>query len=347
MRRVLSVLLIAVVILPKLTLAFDLDGDQPEEARRLEYAGNLNEVEKNLFRTDRGLQLYGQNFGEEFRKKISSLGPNDVWVDLGCGDAVALKEYLTAKSVPGFTLPPVDQRAKVVGIAYLKPENRPKLDKKLLEVLKHRGQGVYQTIIGNFTEIPRSVIPKGTVVTSEMGVISYVEDYTYAMQKAFDITQEGGVLIYRTGFENTSFAGSPEMKIEEPSFRETPIPTARNLKDIPGTKPFIVTEGLIDEYTEARSVRTGFQKTSKEVDFPNFEVKRFEAAYSDGNPYRILSRKTESRKKELEAKFSKEEEMYNKGQTRVEINFGIDPAPPSCARRLANSLKTLLGVRGR
>ena len=163
------------------------------------------------FRTDRGLAQYGLEFGAEFIKKVNSLGPNDVWVDLGAGDAIALKEYLTAKSIPGFNLPPVALRAKVIAVGASPKTNRSLrlwwLNQKLKNVLEKYGVDRFREVNGLFRSIPDSAMNDASLTTSAMGVLSYdqIDEFPEDLARALRLTREGGQLFFMTQDENLNF----------------------------------------------------------------------------------------------------------------------------------------------
>jgi hypothetical protein len=158
-------------------------------------------VQDNAFLTTRDLQRYGNDLGPEFRKKISSLRKNDVWIDLGAGEANALKQYLTAELVVGFELPPLHERARVIALAY-HPSGPGRFDAELKRIYGAEVNQVYREVVGDFQKIAIAEISNASVSTSVLGVSSYLKDFTQTTEKALSTLRTGGELWIQTYPEN-------------------------------------------------------------------------------------------------------------------------------------------------
>lgn len=161
-------------------------------ARALEH--NREIIENSVFNINRSLEEYGRILGPAFRLQVSQLRAGDLWVDFGAGNAIALKEYLTAESVPGFVLPPLSQRARVAALGVQAPlpyddavkalvkrgsdtwaDLDPKLDSRVEQVVQQRGAGAYTEKTGYLHALSDEGIRGIRLATSLHGVFSYDE----------------------------------------------------------------------------------------------------------------------------------------------------------------------------
>jgi len=161
---------------------------------------------------DRSLRAYGEALGPEFIAKLNSLGPEDTWVDLGAGSDLALVQYLTLESVPGFELPPVNQRAQVVSIGVDTPDPilLPDVRRDFQKVLKRRGKSVYRQLQRGkfFSQIPLRVIRslEASLMTSVQGILSYTENLPESLARALAGMRDGGSLFHSSATENMLFS---------------------------------------------------------------------------------------------------------------------------------------------
>lgn len=307
-------------------------GSGLEEQQRL----NREIVEQNDFNTTRGLAEYGRDLGPEFRARVSSLRAGDVWVDLGAGDSEALIEYLTKDKVAGFDLPPLDQRAKVVALAYVAPKPSRRNRLALEKLVRQRGAGVYRELIGDFREIPLSRFSGASVMTSNMGVLSYVEDFTYTMQKSLEAVNQDGMLFIRTDVENVKFPDETGVFATSETAERTSAKIRKNLGRFSGAQlsrdPLI----YLSEYSDVPLLELSFRRTGEGVEVPSFRVESLRAGRP---PDRGLVRDNVSRKEELTKLFAAEEASYR------------DPLPKmtapktSCIAGFKAALQQLFGRR--
>ena len=166
------------------------------------------------FPTDRGLDKYMEVLGLLFRSTVEGLGCGDYWIDLGAGESIAQKVYLTSTSPDHIYLPPQNSRATAIAVGYEHPIviTRPDLTTEIDSLVKSSNRDVYRELFGRmFEEIPTIEIknmlkekedltsPSRVVVTSVAGVMTYTYDLRLSLLKALEILPSQSLLFIFVG----------------------------------------------------------------------------------------------------------------------------------------------------
>jgi SAM-dependent methyltransferase len=177
----------------------------------------LEAHEKNLttsnFKTNRSLtctpphfmtewvssrQCYETAFNSKFIKDITALKPDQHWVDLGAGEALAMMEYLILKG---------NQAAHTTAINYQAPANYvyrwSNFNDNLIK--KHRMlQGE------DFLEMNAGAIGAADIITDVFGVMAYTPAFDVALSKVLELLKPSGrfyMVLTSSSFESQPSLG--------------------------------------------------------------------------------------------------------------------------------------------
>lgn len=157
------------------------------------------------FGISRGLygdENYVDMLPSEFSSRLAQLGPNQVWLDLGAGNAVAVRQYAAGKDIDGLSLPPADQRAKAIAYGYDKPVPKPDLDELIRQRAERQGTEVYGENYGRFfQDISDEELAqwngKIDLISALIAVPSYLHsaDYPTQLLRILKLLAPGGVYV--------------------------------------------------------------------------------------------------------------------------------------------------------
>lgn len=236
-------------------------------------------LEENRYNTARDMEEYDDHLtgnhpemAISFRSLVANLPEKSVWIDMGAGNASALKEGLYA-----------NQNIRLgVGIAYRRPTHFDfpiELEKR------------FQYLDGSYVEEMMAqgklnyLKGKANLISDLYGPFSYTHDIPRLMQTYFDLLKKDGTLVFNFHVSTADFRANPlpEMfntvtkngKVDESAF-------ANWLRSIPGVE--VVEEagrvdGNINQEQTLRVLRV--KKTAAQVTVPrNLETVQFQ----DGTP---------------------------------------------------------------
>ena len=135
------------------------------------------QIQKNRFITNRDLTEYMHQLHPHFVGALRKLGPENHWIDLGAGKAIAQTQYLK-------TFDHIQKAPFATAVAF-------KIDRWLpLPSFK----GKLQVREGAFEAQDTSTWRKADVITDVMGVLSYTRDLSTSLQKVVDLLNVNGEL---------------------------------------------------------------------------------------------------------------------------------------------------------
>lgn len=138
--------------------------------------------------------------GPRFVDRLSELGPEDVILDLGAGNAYALKEYLTLKDhkhIPN--LPDIYHRAQAIALGYEQPLSEETLDPQIEQIQSVLRRPIFGDNYGRkFQDIPDQELEiwngKITDIWSVFGVFDYVhaDEFRSQLPRILKLLKQGG-----------------------------------------------------------------------------------------------------------------------------------------------------------
>lgn len=127
-------------------------------------------IQKNKFVTDRHLDDYARELHPDFKKSVATLSPDQHWVDLGAGKALAQIDYIKAQESHA-------QAALTTAVAF-------KLDRWFSP---KSYDGKLQVKEGAFETQDTYAWKKVDLITDVYGVLSYTGHLSVSLQKTFDM----------------------------------------------------------------------------------------------------------------------------------------------------------------
>jgi hypothetical protein len=189
-------------------------------------------VRKSDFEVGRGLVEYLAMLGPKFEKQLSELKPGELWIDLGHGNGLALRQYLvwtddelhqaiekhpnlgvaTKERLREFHLPPVDQRGDAFGIGFHQPD--PSGEKILFERINRLPASAskrYDEETGElFMKMDRKkltkILSRGKLLTSYLGIFDYEVDFLPMFSFLLNAIPENSVLAVASYSPTVTFA---------------------------------------------------------------------------------------------------------------------------------------------
>lgn len=173
-------------------------------------------VNHNAFQTGRPLGSYAELLPVEFVRALVALGPEDHWLDAGCGEGLATIQYLEGRKDnsdsdygvgPESREPlerlndrPVEQRARTTGVTY-----KFKTDSWAAELAAPRRPALEKTGRGRwlegryFEDIPDAEIGPAELITDVFGVLAYAPRLDEVVRKYLRLLRDDGVAFIHLG----------------------------------------------------------------------------------------------------------------------------------------------------
>ncbi len=202
------------------------------------------EIAKNQFLTTRGFAEYLNEFGEPLALDMVQLGPTDHWIDLGCGEGIAVARYLSpiedGNYLPEFSTEanhfqyrlrdrPLEKKAKVTGITFKTVTNDVGVQRLVNSGNLTLKTGRY------FEDIPTSEIEKANVITDFYGVFAYTRSIDVTLKKSLDLLKDNGSLyIFLGHFKDVNLSHFKTVDGKE-------LDLVQWLSSIPGIKVELIT----------------------------------------------------------------------------------------------------------
>lgn len=141
------------------------------------------------YRDNRSIQVYTAHFMVRFYRWLHGLNPNDHWIDLGAGDAVAIRSFIKLQLSKNKPIPYITAvTLRFTTINQLNSQNGKVLSK-----------------IGDFETMDTTSWRKAKLITDYYGVLTYSLDLHTSLQKALDLLQPNGELYVFTPLDRTEF----------------------------------------------------------------------------------------------------------------------------------------------
>jgi hypothetical protein len=247
----------------------------------------IERLDQNEFAVTRGIYSYFRIWGPGFLDSLNRLNREQVWVDMGAGQARAQLEYLLhsfdvadallIKSDYGhLTWPEVSKRASAIAIAYKKPKISADKHPRLVQLYENVSKSPvarFEYKEGRlFEDIPLEELPKTKLITDYYGVMSYSQRPDLVLRRYFELLQTGGE-IYLFGLQRTKV----QQGEKEISFYEF-------IKSIEGVE---LKELERDENMNVVSVKLGLNNNAVKPSVPELELSFFEDAMPPLRTYKV------------------------------------------------------------
>ena len=157
-----------------------------------ELAENEHRVKENIFYTNRGFSDYKRFLGPSFISKLRSLKRDSHWIDLGAGNARAMREYFSSVWQGLWA-----EKPKMTAVVVEKPLDLSRLElAAFLSRIETTGNGGrFKYMSGRFLgDYHPGEIEPADVVTDVYGAISYSPDLSGSVEQAGGMLKPGGQL---------------------------------------------------------------------------------------------------------------------------------------------------------
>ncbi len=183
----------------------------------------LKIIQDAQFPQYRDLHQYELSFGSGFISDLKMLGSNDMWLDAGSGDTVAMREFFVKQQLNN-----LNELPKGIAITYTKPQLIRK-DQTVLDSLVE--QSKIKLITGKlFEDIEVSELANPKIITDAFGVLSYTHSFNLVLNRYLSLLTNDGSIYILTRIETTRFIHPNGKSLNVVEF----------LKNIPGLKVRII-----------------------------------------------------------------------------------------------------------
>ncbi len=154
-------------------------------------AMNSGMVRNSNFTHDRDLDSYLFQFGAPFEQalKARSDGKPQVWIDLGAGEAHALRGFLAAHAGTR-----EHGKWQGVGVGVEAPKDAF-YEQDLAAIHERGGADAFHYRTGFFANIPDAELPKADLITDYYGVLSYTDSFSRDFERSLALLKPGGKMI--------------------------------------------------------------------------------------------------------------------------------------------------------
>lgn len=170
----------------------------------------------SAFETGRDLLYYAELLPPEFLRALNALGPDGHWLDAGCGEGMAILNYLGGRDIPSryartdearaalaaMQDKPLDRRARATGVTYkFRTDTRASsMAAPLRPALERSGRGRW--LEGRyFEDIPDLELGQADLISDVFGVMAYSVQLDEVVRKYLRLLREGGIAYVFLGKE--------------------------------------------------------------------------------------------------------------------------------------------------
>jgi len=152
---------------------------------------NARVVGNSEFTIDRDLDAYKFRLGEPLQAALLARedGAPQTWIDLGAGNARALRQFLIEGEGTG-----AHGKWKGVAVGVELPKDAD-YSADLSKITEKGGADSFRYLKGFFSQIPVQELPRADLITDFFGVLSYTESLSADLQRALSLLKPGGRLI--------------------------------------------------------------------------------------------------------------------------------------------------------